>query len=136
LRVLITVKDFSRFSALVARLRRELAIELVPAATGAAGLAALKDKAIDLVIVDAQLDDMDGIAFINQLVRINPMINTALVSGLTEGEFHEATEGLGVLMQLPLQPREIDGEALLAGLEKIGALMQPVVQPLSATVPS
>lgn len=134
MKVLFAAKDFSRFSALVARLRREQAIELVPAATGAAGLAALKDKAIDLVIVDAQFDDMDGIAFLNQLVKINPMVNTALVSSLSADDFHEATEGLGVLMQLPLQPREIDGEALLATLKKIGALMQPLVQPPTSTV--
>jgi len=118
----------------VSRLGREQAIELVPAATGAAGLAALKDRKIDLVIVDAQLDDMDGIAFLNQLVKINPMVNTALVSGLSADQFHEATEGLGVLMQLPLQPRETDGEALLVTLKKIGALMQ--VPPPTPTVAS
>lgn len=127
--VLITVKDFSRFAALVARLRREQDIELVPATTGAAGLKVLKTKRIDLVIVDEQLDDMDGIALVKQVVKINPLVNTALVSSLAADEFHEATEGLGVLMQLPSHPLESDAEALLAVLTKIGALMQPVAQP-------
>ena len=127
--VLFTVKDFSRFAALVARLRREPDIELVPAATGAAGLLALKTKRIDLVIVDEQLDEMGGIALVKQVVKVNPLINTALVSALAADEFHEATEGLGVLMQLPMHPRETDAEALLAVLEKIGALMQPAAQP-------
>jgi DNA-binding response OmpR family regulator len=134
--VLITVKDFSRFAALVAKLRRAPDIELVPAATGAAGLTALKTKRIDLVIVDEQLDDMDGITFINQVVKVNPLVNTALVSGLTADEFHEATEGLGVLMQLPSHPRETDAEALLTVLEKIGALMQPVTQARSEALNS
>jgi len=127
LKVLFAAKDFSRFSSLVAKLGREQDIELVPAATGAAGLAALKGNRIDVVIVDEQLDDMSGIAFINQAVKVNPLVNTALVSALAADAFHEATEGLGVLMQLPLHPREQDAEALLATLEKIGALMQPGV---------
>ena len=127
--VLFAAKNFSRFAALVARLGREQDIELVPAATGAAGLAELKTKRIDLVIVDEQLDDMSGIAFINQVVKVNPLVNTAIVSALTADEFHEATEGLGVLMQLPPHPSETDAEALLAVLKKIGVLLQPVAQP-------
>ena len=129
--VLLVAKNFSRFSALVARLRREQSIELVPVASGAAGLAQLKSKQVDLVIVDEQLDDMSGIVFVKQVVKVNPLVNTTIVSALTADEFHEATEGLGVLMQLPMQPREDDAEALLTVLEKIGVLMQlqPVTHP-------
>lgn len=126
--VLFATKDISRFSELVDKLWHEQAIELAPIATGAAGLALLKSTLMDLVIVDEQLDDMSGIAFTKQLVKVNPLVNTAIVSTLTADEFHEATEGLGVLMQLPPHPSETDAEALMAVLEKIGALMQPVVQ--------
>jgi DNA-binding response OmpR family regulator len=121
--VLFVTKDITQFSALVAGLQRQPEIELIPTATGAAGFMLLKDKPIDLVIVDAQLDDMDGIAFVKQLIKINPLINTSIVSALTAEEFHEATEGLGVLMQLPTEPQEKDAETLLAILEKIGVLL-------------
>ena len=126
--VLFATNDFSRFSELVDKLWHEKAIELAPAATGEAGLALLKVKQVNLVIVDEQLDDMSGIEFVKQLVKVNPMVNTAIVSTLTADEFHEVTEGLGVLMQLPPHPGENDAEALLAVLEKIGALMQPLLQ--------
>lgn len=126
--VLIVAKDISRFSELGARLRRQQEIELVIEATGAAGFLLLKNKQIDLAIVDEQFDDMSGIAFVKQLVKSNPLVNTAIVSTLSEEEFHEATEGLGVLMQLPEQPQEKNAETLLAILEKIGVLMQPRVQ--------
>ncbi len=126
--VLFATKDILRFSELLDKLWHEQAIELAPAATGATGLALLKSKLVDLVIVDEQLDDMSGIAFTKQLVKVNPLVNTAIVSALTAEEFHEATEGLGVLMQLPPHPSETDAEALMAVLEKIGALMQTVVQ--------
>lgn len=136
LRVLLIAKDIAQFSALVAGLQRQPEIELLPAETGGAGLSLLKGKQIDLVIVDEQLGDMSGIAFVKQLVKINPLVNTAIVSALTAEEFHEATEGLGVLVQLPIEPRDKDAEALLAILEKIGALLQPVApQPRKAAKP-
>jgi two-component SAPR family response regulator len=125
LTIVFVAKNFSRFSVLVNRLRREQDVELVPVATGAAGLEQLKDKRLDLVIVDEQLDDMSGIDFVKQLVRVNPLANTAIVGSLPGEEFHEVTEGLGVLMQLPPQPGEQDGEALLAVLAKISGLLQP-----------
>jgi DNA-binding response OmpR family regulator len=136
LRVLFIAKDIAQFSALVARLQRQPEIELLPAETGAAGFSFLNGKQIDLVIVDEQLGDMSGIAFVKQLVKINPLVNSAIVSALTAEEFHEATEGLGVLMHLPREPRDKDAEALLAILEKIGALLQPVApQPRKAAKP-
>jgi len=125
LTIVFVAKNFSRFSVLVTRLRREQDVELVPVATGAAGLEQLKNKRLDLVIVDEQLDDMSGIEFVNQLVRVNPLANTAIVGSLPGEEFHEVTEGLGVLMQLPPQPGEQDAEALLAVLAKISGLLQP-----------
>ena len=126
LRVLLIAKDIAHFSVLAAGFQRLPEIELLPAETGAAGFLVLKGKKIDLVIVDEQLSDMTGIAFVKQLVKINPLANTAIVSALTAEEFHEATEGLGVLMQLPIEPREKDAKALLAILEKIGVLLQPM----------
>lgn len=120
--IAFVAKDFSRFSLLVDRLRREQGVELVPAATGAAGLAQLKGRTVDLVIVDEQLDDMSGIEFVEQLVKVNPLANTAIVGSLPDAEFHEATEGLGVLMQLPPHPQDRDAETLLAVLAKISGL--------------
>ncbi len=123
--IVFIAKDFSRFGPLVYRLRRERHVELIPVVTGAAGLAQLRGKPIDLVIVDEQLEDMSGIEFVRQLITVNPLANTAIVGALTEEDFHEATEGMGVLMQLPRQPNEQDAEALLVLLAKISGLMQP-----------
>lgn len=122
--ILFVAKDFSRFAVLVNRLRREQDVRLVPAATGAAGLEQLQGMRMDLVIVDEQLDDMSGIEFVQRLVQINPLVNTAIVGDLSKADFHEATEGLGVLMQLPPRPGDKDAEALLAVIEKITGLMQ------------
>lgn len=121
--IVFVAKNFSRFSVLVDRLRQEQDVELIPVATGAAGLEKLKGKPLDLVIVDEQLDDMSGIDFVHKLVAINPLANTAIVGSQPDEEFHEATEGLGVLMQLPPQPVKKDAEKLLGIIAKIGSLM-------------
>jgi DNA-binding response OmpR family regulator len=126
LTIVFVAKDFSRFAVLVARLRREQNVQLIPVATGAAGLEQLKGKPLDLIIVDEQLDDMSGIDFVKQLVKVNPLANTTIVGTMADEEFHEVTEGLGVLMQLPPHPGEKDAEALLAVLAKITVLMQPL----------
>ena len=123
--IVVIAKDFSRFGSMIDRLRREKHVELMPVVTGTAGLAHLRGKRIDLVIVDEQLEDMSGIEFIKQLVAVNPLANTALVGALPEEEFHEATEGLGVLLQLPREPAGQDAETLLGLMAKISGLMQP-----------
>ncbi len=123
LTIVFVAKDFSRFSVLVDRLKQEQDVELVPVATGAAGLEKLQGKRLDLVIVDEQLDDMSGIDFVKQFVNVNPLANTTIVGSLPDEEFHEVTEGLGVLMQLPSQPGKADAEKLLAVLEKISGLL-------------
>ena len=130
--ILFVAKDYSQFSALVTRLGQQQDIQLVPALTGTAGLAYLKASTVDLVIVDEQLDDMSGIALVKQVVKVNPLVNTAIISTLPAEDFHENTEGLGVLMQLPPQPLAGDAEALLAVLKKIGGLMPLKLQPPKA----
>jgi DNA-binding NarL/FixJ family response regulator len=112
------------FSVLTARLRQEQEIEVVSATNGKAGFEDLKTKPIDLVIVDEQLDDMTGIQFVKQLVKVNPLVNTVIVSALSAEDFHEETEGLGVLMQLPLKPQEDDAAKLLALMAMITGLMR------------
>ncbi len=123
--ILLVAKDISRFAVLIDGLRQGQEADVVSAADGKAGLEGLKTTSIDLVIVDARLDDMTGIDFVKQVVKVNPLVNTVVVSDLSAEDFHEATEGLGVLLQLPRQPQAGDAERLLAVLAKIAGLMPP-----------
>jgi hypothetical protein len=47
------------------------------------------------------------------------MINCAAISSLSHKDFHEASEGLGVLMQLPESPGRDDAAKLLEHLKTI-----------------
>ena len=86
---------------------------------GRAALVQLKHRPADLVVSAEQLTDMTGLEFAIQLVRKNPMVNCALVSTLPKEDFHEASEGLGILAQLPPAPEESQIMDLLQKLETI-----------------
>ena len=95
------------------------------AATGRQALERLQNKTVDLVVVDEDLGDMPGLKFVEQLVSVNPLINCALVSSLSKEEYHEASEGLGILMQLPPKSSAEDGARLMAHLNQIQGLAGP-----------
>lgn len=74
---------------------------------------------IDAVIVDEEIDGGGGLEFIQELMRSHPFINCALVCSLHPDEFHEATEGYGVFMQLPPRPGQEEAAKICAHLAKI-----------------
>lgn len=96
---------------------------VLEAQTSDVALKIVNEISVDLVIVAEQLTIMSGIQFVNILVQSNPLIITALVSSLSPEDFHAETEGLGVLMQLPLEPQESDVERMLKKMERIITLM-------------
>jgi len=64
-------------------------------------------------------DSGQKVEFAEKLIRVNPMINSAVLSSLSSDEFHEASEGLGIFAQLPLRPAKADAEKLLKGLRNL-----------------
>lgn len=97
--------------------------EVVIIENGALALELLSKNNFDLAVAAKTLPDMTGIAFIEKLVTINPMINTAVASDLSKKDFHEATEGLGVLMSIPIEAGAKDADGLLDYLYKINMMM-------------
>lgn len=89
------------------------------ATSGSQALERIGKTAVDLVLADETLNDMTGLDLIKRLVAVNPMINCAAVSSLSKEAYHEASEGLGILMQLPPKPVRADGQRLMAHLNQI-----------------
>lgn len=75
-----------------------------------------------LAVVDVDLPDAQPMVLVQQMLMVNAMVNTAVVSAMSEDEFHEASEGLGVLCPLPLDPGKGDALALLAKLKSVMGL--------------
>jgi DNA-binding NtrC family response regulator len=89
------------------------------AASGDQALKTIGKQTVDLVVTDERLGDMTGLELVGRLVAVNPMINSAAVSSLSKEAYHEASEGLGILMQLPPKPGRADGQRLMAHLNQI-----------------
>jgi len=94
-------------------------VELTWTESGQKALDMLSETSMDLVVTDKELGDMTGLEFVEKLLRVNPMINSAVLSSLPSHEFHEASEGLGVFAQLPLRPAKADADNLLKGLKNL-----------------
>jgi len=74
---------------------------------------------VDLVVTDECLGDMTGLELAEKMLSVNPMINCATVSSLSPKEFHEASEGLGLLPQLPALPGKEQAEELLQRIKNL-----------------
>ncbi len=122
--LLLVTPDQANFSELSAEIEKQGA-SVSWAASGRRALEMLADTTVDLVLTDESLGDMSGLEFVAQLVAINPMTNCAAVSSLSPKAYHEASEGLGILMQLPPEPGAADGQRLLTHLNQILGLTAP-----------
>ena len=93
--------------------------EIFRANSGNEALDMIANKTINLVISDESLGDMTGLEFAEKLISLNPMVDCAVVSSLSSKDYHEASEGLGLMMQLPVQPEKRHIEQLLLHVNKI-----------------
>jgi len=125
IKILLVTFESEPFSEFAWVLKQKDDVELSWAANGQEALETISDNPVDLVIVNENIGDMTGIEFMKKLLPINPMINCAAVSPLPSEEFHEASEGLGVLVQLPVAPGKLDAKNLLKRLDDLKNLLKP-----------
>ena len=119
IKILLVTTEKESFSEFATTLGKDEDVELSWSANGQEALEKISDNPVDLVAVNENIGDMTGIEFMKKLLMINPMINCAAVSSLSHKEFHEASEGLGVLMQLPVNPGEFEAKDLLKRLKNL-----------------
>ncbi|MBW2603800.1 MAG: response regulator [Deltaproteobacteria bacterium] len=125
IKILLVTSEKEPFSEFAGVLEKKDAVELFWTATGQEALEAISGNPVDLVIVNENIGDMTGIELMKKLLPINPMTNCAAVSSLAPEEFHEASEGLGVLAQLPIRPGTAEAKDLLKQMKKIKNLLKP-----------
>lgn len=97
-------------------------VELFQAATKMEVERLLNEREIGLVVIDREVGDVKGTELLEFIAKNNPFVNTALVSELTHEDFHEETEGMGVLMQLASPPAKEEALQLLDHVATILAL--------------
>ncbi len=87
--------------------------------TGLETLEAARARTPQMVVIDQGLPDSEPFALVQELIKINAMMNTAVLTGLSPEEFHEQGEGLGILASLPLASGLREAEELLALAERL-----------------
>ena len=122
-KLLLVSPDKTSLSGLASALAEYGDVDLSWAEYGKEALDIASNNTIDLVITDEWIGDMTGLEFADRLLSVNPRINCASVSQLSADEFHDATEGLGVMAQLPDQPGRVDAEKLIQCLGMLKGLM-------------
>jgi DNA-binding response OmpR family regulator len=118
-RLLLVASDKDALSDFASALLAHGDVDLSWADSGSTALDAASGTQVDLVVTDENLDDMSGLKLALKMLSVNPMINCAAVSTLSDEDFHEASEGLGLLAQLPLQPGAEQAEELLQRLRDL-----------------
>lgn len=122
LNIVLASRERENLARFAAGLWQKSDIQLLHVDSAADALQSVQRDTVDLVVVGEELADMTPVEFVIQLVRVRPAINCAMVSCLCHDDFHEATEGLGVLMQLPPNPSGADAEVLLQKVEALSSL--------------
>jgi DNA-binding response OmpR family regulator len=94
-------------------------VRLDQVASGAEALSAVRSSTPHLMVIDFDLPDIKPLDLVKELLMVNAMLCTAVLSPLSEQQFHEASEGLGVLARLPVEPAAGDGVELLVRLRRV-----------------
>ncbi len=122
IQALLVSSDKNRLSSLETVLS-ENKVETVWAASGFEALSSMAEQHYDLVAADEQLPDMSGLELAEKTLLKHPMSNFAVVSALSREDFHEASEGMGILMQLSPETGRDEAGMLLDHLKSILRLM-------------
>ena len=122
-RILLVGENSDSLTDFAGFLSNKEGVKLSRTASGQEALEIINKSYVDTVIVDEHLADGDALPFIRKMTKLQPLVNCAMISPLSLAEFHEATEGLGVLMQLPVYPKAEHAEKMLQLLESISVLM-------------
>ncbi len=81
--------------------------------TGGAMLQFIQEKSPHLVILDQEINDRDSLELVNEILQVNAMINSTMISSMDAETWHEKSEGLGMMPPVPDPPTEKDALALL-----------------------
>ena len=123
LSILLVGKTPEALASLADQLSQREGIAVSRASSGKDAWDILGKSKVDVVVTDEKLADGDSLPFVKDLTKRQPLINCAMVSSLSPEDFHEATEGLGVFMQLPVDPGAEEAVKMMELLESISALL-------------
>ena len=121
--ILLVSPHISQWHNFTHALAQIFPVEIAAAQTGAEALIVARETEPLAAVVDVTLTDMNSVAFVRRLIEVNAMIHVALVSNLPEEAFHNETEGLGIMLQLPPNPRASRAATLARRLQALTGVL-------------
>jgi ActR/RegA family two-component response regulator len=94
-------------------------VNLITVDSVSEALNAARNRKITLAVVDEEVAETAGLDIVRRLLQINAFVHTAVLSAAAEADFHERSEGLGVLAQLPVVPEPKDAQHLRGLLDQM-----------------
>ena len=119
LRIILATVRPDAFRSFAEAMSKDQEVSLDLASSGAETVGIVRTHTPHLVIIDFELPDTESLSLVKELLAVNAFVNTAVVSSLSEQEFHDASEGLGVLARLPVNPGESEATELLEKLRGV-----------------
>lgn len=117
--VLLITSRKDQLEVFTGALRADADIELITIDSAEESIEAAVRLVPVLAVVDQEVDGVSGLEIVQRLLEVNAFIYTAVLTDMDEALFHERSEGLGVLADLPLLPNEKDAADLLAKLRQV-----------------
>ncbi len=122
-KILLVSKGSASLADLADELIKRKEFDVMQVKSGEEALSLVRENRADVVIAAEVLSDGLALPFVQDLMRKHPLINCAMISSLPPEDFHELTEGLGLFMQLPINPGAEEADKMVQFLDSISALM-------------
>jgi DNA-binding response OmpR family regulator len=122
-KILLVSKGSASLADLADELIKRKEFDVMQVKSGEEALSLVRENRADVVIAAEVLSDGLALPFVQELMRKHPLINCAMISSLPPEDFHELTEGLGLFMQLPINPGAEEADKMVQFLDSISALM-------------
>ena len=119
LRIIVATAQPEGLRFFIETLSSDSEVRLDEVRSGTEALSLVSTSSAHLVVIDRELPDIKPLELVRKLLTHNAMVSTAVVSSLSEEEFHEASEGLGILARLPVQPGKDDAAELMNKLRSV-----------------
>ncbi len=72
-----------------------------------------------LVIIDTAVSEFASLPLIKNIITINALVDIVVLSNMSEGNFNNEFEGLGILMQLSSQPSQSELKLLCQKIKTV-----------------
>ncbi|MEZ4403114.1 MAG: response regulator [Kofleriaceae bacterium] len=125
----LIVDDDPVFRKAMARLLRELPIDIELAHSGAAALAAVVDTDFALVLSDVEMHPMDGVELVAELRGMQVEVPVVFVSGCDPAEIELRLARRGLSGAVPVVSKPVSRNELVELIQQRLALVAPALPP-------